>query len=211
MKVALCIPCHGNPKADFTFCLARMIAATLNRSPEIELETLIARSSLLVESRTRLFEWARDWGADYILWLDSDQTFPPQALLQLLAHRLPVVGANYRRRHSEVIPSAVKRDSVGEWQLVITTNAKAAADELEEVDRIGFGFLLMEMKAVTSALGERLYPLFEIRSLPDGTFIGEDMLFSDRLRSAGLNIYVDHSVSLWIGHISEQNLMFPRS
>jgi hypothetical protein len=208
MKVALCIPCHGDPKAEFTFCWARMIAATMTSGSGVELETLIARNSLLVQSRTRLFEWARDCGADKILWLDSDQTFSPQALLKLLSRRVPIIGANYRRRHADVIPTAVKRNEQGEWQLVDTTPAKAARDEVEEVDRVGFGFLLMDMKAVTVALGDSLYPLFEIRSLADGTFIGEDTLFCDRVRTAGLKIHVDHVVSLHTGHIGELNLMF---
>lgn len=210
MRVALCIPCHGDPKASFTFCLARMIAATLTRSADIEFETLIARSSILVQSRTNLFDWAREWGADYILWLDSDQTFPPSALINLLDRRVPVVGANYRRRHLNLIPCAVRRDSAGEWQLIHTTPAKAEAGELEEVDRIGFGLLLMEMKAVLAALGDELYPLFETRSLSDGKFIGEDALLCDRLRAGGLKILVDHALSLSVGHIAEQTLMFPR-
>jgi hypothetical protein len=52
--------------------------------------------------------------------------------------------------------------------------------------------------------------LFEIRSLPDGKFVGEDVLFYDRLRAAGLKVHVDHALSIWIGHIHEQNLMFPQ-
>lgn len=210
MKVALCIPCHGDTKADFTFCLARMIAASITAGQGVEIETLIARSSILVESRTRLFEWSRDWGADYILWLDSDHTFSPQSLLKLLARRLPVVGANYRRRHIQNYPTAIKRDADGTWRLVETTAAKAAADQIEEVDRLGFGFLLMEMEAISKALGEKINPLFETQSLPDGTFIGEDALFCDRLRAAGLKIHVDHSVSIWVGHIYEHNLLFPQ-
>lgn len=210
MKVALCIPCHGDTKADFTFCLARMIAATLSAGRGVELETLIARSSILVQSRTSLFEWSRDWGADYILWLDSDHTFPPHALLKLLDDEVPVVGANYRRRADQVVPSAVKRNGSGSWEFVQTTPAKAQADQLEEADRVGMGFLLMEMKAVQAALGEHLYPLFETRSLPDGSFIGEDSLFCDRLRAGGLKIHVDHKVSLWVGHIHERNVMFPQ-
>ena len=209
MKVALCIPCHGDTKADFTFCLARMIASTLTAGRGVELETLIARSSILVQSRTRLFEWAQDWGADYILWMDSDHTFAPQSLLKLLSHRLPVVGANYRRRHVDNFPSAVSRDGDGKWHLVFTTAAKANAQQLEEVDRLGFGLLLMEMKAVRDALGDNLYPLFETQSLPDGSFVGEDAFFCDRLRGAGVKIHVDHEVSLLVGHMHEQNLMFP--
>ncbi|UVO49882.1 hypothetical protein M0208_04865 [Sphingomonas sp. SUN019] len=209
MKVALCIPCHGDTKADFTFSLARMIATTLTLGTGIELETLIARSSILVQSRTRLFEWSRDWGADKILWLDSDHTFAPQSLLRLLGHDLPMVGANYRRRTEQVVPSAVRRDGNG-WSLVNTTPEKARADAIEEVDRIGFGFVLMDVPAIIAALGDAPYPLFETHSLADGTFVGEDSLFCDRLRAAGVPIHVDHGLSLTIGHLDERTLFFPR-
>jgi hypothetical protein len=209
VKVAICIPCHGDTKADFTFCLARMIAATVKSSPDIEVETLISRSSILVQSRTNLFNWSREWGADSLLWVDSDQTFPPDALLKLRADDLPFVGANCRRKHPKVFPSAVKRDGKGNWHLVHTTAAKAATGEIEEVDRLGFGFTLMQMEPVLAALGTDIYPLFETRSLDDGKFIGEDALFCDRLRAAGLKIHVDHAVSMLVGHIAEQTLMFP--
>jgi hypothetical protein len=145
------------------------------------------------------------------LWLDSDHVFPVDSLLKLLARRVPVVGANYRRRHVQNVPSAVKRDGRGGWRLVFTDAAKAAADAIEEVDRLGFGFLLMEVAPVVAALGEPLYPLFETRSLADGDFIGEDALFCDRLRAGGLAIHVDHGLSIHVGHVGEQVLMFPRA
>ncbi len=209
MKIAIAIPCHGDPKADFTFCLARLIAHTLMSDRSIELETLVARSSILVEARTRLFDWSREWGADYILWIDADQTFNPQSLLKLLARKVPVVAANCRRKHDQVIPSAVRANGRGGWNPVQTTTAKARADTLEEIDRIGLAFMLMEVAPVVAALGTPLYPLFEMRSLPNGNFIGEDSLFCDRLRAGGLAIYIDHAVSMLVGHIREQNLMFP--
>jgi hypothetical protein len=47
--------------------------------------------------RIKLAELALDWGADYILWADSDHRFPRKALLRLMAHNLDVVGVNYPR------------------------------------------------------------------------------------------------------------------
>lgn len=210
MKVALCIPYHGDPKADFTFSLARLIAHTLRAMPEVEIETLIARSSILVQSRTRLFEWAREWGADTILWLDSDHTFPADALTRLIGLDLPVVGANYRRRHASVLPSAVKRDERGEWRMVPSNARIAAATPIEQADRIGFGLLLMRVATVLTAFGEPLYPLFTTTSLANGEFVGEDSLFCDRLRAAGVAIHVDHALSLMVGHVAEQTLLFPK-
>jgi hypothetical protein len=209
MKIAICIPCHGDTKAEFTGSLARMIAHSLRQDRELEIETLVARSSILVQSRTRLFDWSREWGADRILWLDSDHTFPPEALLQLLKHDVPVVGANYRRRDPRVFPTAVKKDADGRWQILATTREKAALGRLEEADRIGFGMLLMDPRTVAAAFGEPLYPLFETTSLPNGEFVGEDSLFCDRLIASGLKIWIDHRVSHTIGHIGEHTFKFP--
>jgi len=208
MKVVICIPCHGDTKADFTFSLSRLVAYSVRHDPALEIETLIARSSILVQSRTRLFEWSKEWGADYILWLDSDHTFPPQALLRLLNHRLPIVGANYPRRSKDLVPVALKKDISGRWDLVDTNSRNVSNDQVEAVDRIGFGFLLMQMRAVIQALGDPLYPIFETKSLSDGSFIGEDAMFCDRMRSSDLNIYVDHMLSSKIGHVSEEILIF---
>ncbi len=208
MKVAICIPCHGDTKADFTFSLSRLVAYSVRHDPALEVETLIARSSILVQSRTRLFEWSREWGADYILWLDSDHSFPPQALLRLLNHRLSIVGANYPRRSKDLIPVAVKKGPSGRWDLVDTNSKKVSNDRVEAVDRIGFGFLLMDVGAVIQALGDPLYPIFKTTSLPNGEFIGEDSLFCDRMRAGNLEIYVDHMLSSKIGHVSEEILLF---
>lgn len=210
MKIAICIPCHGDTKALFTFSLARLIAFTLRERADIEIETLIARSSILVQSRTRLIEWSRDWGAEHILWLDSDHTFPPQTLLRLLAHNLPAVGANYPRRHTARTPSAVRRRGPDEWQLVISTKRKVAELPVEPVDRIGFGILLIAVEPMLAALGDPLYPLFETQSRADGSFVGEDSLFCDRLRRGGLAIHVDHGLSMTVGHITEETLFFPQ-
>lgn len=208
MKVALCIPSLGNPAAAFVSSLARMIVSTLKTIPALEIETFVAHGSILVEARTCLFDWARDWGAERILWLDNDHTFPPEALVKLLVRRVAMVGANYPRRHADRVPTALRRGADGGWELVETTAAKVADDALEEVDRIGFGLLLMDIATVLAALGDDLYPLFEMRSTPDGRFEGEDWLLCDRLRMRGVPIHVDHALSAQTGHIQQAPIFF---
>lgn len=64
----------------------------------------------------------------------------------------------------------------------------AATNPIETVDRIGFGFLLMHIDSVVKAFGEPLYPLFTTTSLANGDFVGEDILFCDRLGDSGIEI-----------------------
>ena len=99
MKIAICIPRYGDTKGEFTISLARMLVHTLSAAgaarPEIEIFSV--SSSDLPGSRDLLLQRAIEWQARYLLWLDADHVFPAQALVRLLAHRLPVVGCRCPR------------------------------------------------------------------------------------------------------------------
>src|SRR3954463_14399829 len=102
MRIAICIPRYGDTKGEFTVSLARMLVRTLSipvGSPagpvKFEIEIFSTTSYDLPASRTGLLKRAMAWQARYLLWLDADHIFPPDALLRLLRHSLPVVGCNY--------------------------------------------------------------------------------------------------------------------
>ena len=69
----------------------------------------MSESSSVAKNREWLSNEAEKIGADWLLWLDSDQTFPADTLLRLLAHGLPLVGANYPQRGNS--RPAAKRDA----------------------------------------------------------------------------------------------------
>jgi hypothetical protein len=218
LKVALCVPCHGDTKAKFTQCLARMIAHSMAATIEIdgeavqlEFETIFVASSLLLESRNRLVVEAIHWEADYMLWMDADHVFPEDALLRLLARSKLVVGCNYARRCNPTYPTASKRGDDDAMDLVWTTKATAEAKELEEVAHVGLGFCLVDMRAyailerVATAAGKpHFWPLFTMPIKPNGIgCIGEDVSYFAQLREAGIKIYLDHGLSWEVGHIGE--------
>src|SRR3954466_3916962 len=147
MKVAICIPCYGDTKADFTISLARLLVRSLTApgAPRLEIETFLATSSDLVANRTNLLQRAMGWQARYLLWLDADHIFPPDSLLRLIARRLPVVGCNYPRRSEPHGPVASRVDAEGRYEHVWTTEAKAKAGEVEEVAVLGLGLCLVDM------------------------------------------------------------------
>jgi hypothetical protein len=221
LKIALCIPCHGQTMAKFTQCLASMITHSLTSTVEmdgqpikIEFETFLVSCSILPESRNRLVAEAWNWGADYMLWMDADHVFPPDALLRLLSRNQLLVGCNYARRFSPTSPTASKRGEDDEMDLVWTTPEKAEANEIEDVAHLGLGFCLMDMRVLglldAKAAKEgkdHFWPLFKMDPTPDGIrFVGEDVHFFKELREAGVPIYCDHSLSWEVGHISEQIL-----
>lgn len=221
VKVAICIPCHGDTKAKFTQCLASLINHTKNARIEmdgepvrIDFETIVVSCSILPESRNRLVAEAIRAEADYMLCLDADHVFPSDALLKLLGRNQLVVGCNYARRFSPTAPTASKVGDGGDMDLVWTTKEKAEADELEEVAHLGLGFTLIDMRAfaileqkATEDGKEHFWPLFKMDPTEDGIrFIGEDVHFFKLLREAGISIYLDHGLSWDIGHCHEQLL-----
>jgi hypothetical protein len=221
VKIAICIPCHGQTMAKFTQCLASMIAfsaqATIEWDGKVvspEFEIFMVSSSLLPESRNRLVAEAINWAADYMLWMDADHVFPNDALLRLLSRSKLVVGCNYARRFSPTSPTASKYGEDDEMDLVWTTQEKAAAGELEEVAHLGLGLCLVDMRsfAILEAKAiddgkENFWPLFRMDPTPDGIrFVGEDVHFFKSLREAGIPIHLDHELSWEVGHIGEQIL-----
>lgn len=194
MKIAICIPAYGDTRAQFTVSLARMIYQTMRGwskaklAGEPDIQIILASSSSLAANRAWLAEEALAWGADWLLWLDADQTFPPHALLRLLAVQRPVVAASSPRRHFDALPSAtIVKD--GEHVPVWTTPEKVARNDIEAVSYVGFSVFLVAAEAVRAL--ER--PLFATDK--------EDMYFCGKLRAAGHHVFVDHALSWDVGHL----------
>jgi len=214
MKVAICIPRYGDVKGAFAISLARLVAHSLAKRPELEIEIFSISSSDLPQSRTDLLKDAIQWQARYLLWLDADHVFPPDALLRLIGHRLAVVGCNYPRRTAPTGPVAARLDEAGKWQHVWTTEALAKAGAVEEVAHVGLGLCLMDMNIlhqvkaeVEKGVGWAQWAPFDRKLLPGtNARMGEDASFFAELRSAGVAIHVDHALSWQVGHIHDQVL-----
>lgn len=221
VKIAICIPCHGDTKTKFTQCLSAMLIHTMGARIEMgdepvrpEIEVFIVSCSLLTESRNRLVAEAINWEADYMLWMDADHVFPPDALLRLLSRNKLVVGCNYARRFSPTAPTASKYGLDDEMELLWTTQEAADAGEVEDVAHLGLGLCLIDMR-VFAALEQKataegkphFWPLFRIDPTEDGIrFVGEDVYFFKLIREAGVPVHVDHALSWNVGHIHERIL-----
>lgn len=224
LRIAICIPVYGMTHAKFTQSLASLIIHSLGadvRDPEgelirIELETFMVSCSMLTESRHRLVAEALAWDADFMLWLDADHVFPPDALLRLLALGLPAVGCNYPRRFAPTAPTAAVDGADNELvrHLLYTTREKAEAGLVEPVAHLGFGLLLLDMRLFDALQAQaendsgdapgNFLPLFKFEPTPDKVgMIGEDVFFFRKLAEAGIRPFVDHRLSWEVGHLFE--------
>ena len=192
MKVAICTPLHGDPKAGFVNSLADLLLTATRAG--LDLRFCRCSSSNVVRARTELVRIALDWEADHILWLDSDQTFPPFALKRLLSIGQPIVGCNISTRSDPPRPTAQDKA-----ERPLYTNADLAERGIvQEVGFLGFGVILTASEVFRTIP----QPWF---LMPDagGRILGEDYYFCQRARAAGYRIYADHALSMQVGHIGE--------
>ena len=167
----------------------------------VDLEYLTASLANLPLVREMLVAEARKREADFILWIDADQTFPEDALERLLSADRPVIGCNIPSRFPPHAPSAA-RAAPGAPERVETTAELAASGEIERVDAMGLGFCLMKTRVLDGIEGA----LFQFAQGKDGHLIGEDVWLFQRLREHGVKVFVDHALSWQVGHIREQVL-----
>lgn len=195
-------------KAGYAKCLADMLVHTMSATityngavTRPQVLTLFETAGPLELKRTRGVIHARAWGADYLLWIDSDQTFPPDALLRLLKHDVPVVGCNYPTRGEPAMPTAIGFDG----EDIRTTEALAEARDLQRVAALGLGFCLV--KVPIFEVVERKLPgvrWFQSDISPTGELVtGEDVHFFNQVRKAGFPVFLDHALSWQIGHLAE--------
>lgn len=221
LKIAIAIPVYGSAESMFMQSLTAMIchfyeAKLTDQNGDLidkKVEVFIVSSSILTESRHRLAAEALHYDADYMLWCDADHVFPADALCRLWSRNVDIVGCNYARRITPTAPTAAK--VVGETDaenLVYTTIEKAKAEEMQEVDHLGFGLCLMKM-SIFDRMQEQaekegrnsFMPLFAMLPNEDHTAVtGEDVYFFKKCRDAGLKVWCDHGVSWEVGHINKQ-------
>jgi hypothetical protein len=190
-RVAIAVPSGDMVHADFAIAYAQLCMA----SAALQLQLITVKSSIVAQARNNGVELAKNCGADFIFFLDSDMLFPPTALFRLLLHRKDIVGATYTKR---VAPFEILGTKLTEQPAVLS-------GDLLEMQRIPTGCLLINM-CVFEKLSK---PYFRFETGADGAIVGEDYVFCDQARAAGFRIWCDAVLSREIGHIGQQVYRLP--
>jgi hypothetical protein len=191
--VTIAIPSGDMVHAGFAVSLAGLC----HESAGMDLTICNPKSSIVAAARNSGVAQAEEAGAEYLLFLDSDMTFPRTTLRRLLDHGRDVVGATYSTRTSPFKELGTR----------LQPKAADAPPGLVEMTRIPTGCLLIRM-AVFRHLSK---PYFRFATdEASGSITGEDYLFCDRVRDSGLRVWCDTALSLDLGHIGQQVHKLPR-
>ena len=204
MKVAICVPCRDEVMSGFCFDLARLVGYEAKRGQN-EIQLLQMPGTLIFTQREKLAQEALEWGADQVLWIDSDQRFPVDTLEILQARQVPICGVNATTRREPILPTAlnlkIEREMLngkpGEpkqvWHKVESRGKKG----VEQVTAVGFAVTLVNREVF-----EKIpRPWFDVIWTDHGNVIGEDVTFCVRCMENDIPVFVDHELSMHIGHI----------
>ncbi len=159
-KIAICLPSGDYCPMKFTLSFGGIMA-----HPSLHTRKAFNRRSCYVQvNRCDLVDDALAWGADWLLFLDSDMTFPPYTLERLLSAQKDVVCATYVKR---VAPHEVIGEPDGEYE----------GGNLRRMKKIPAGVLLINADVFKKL--ER--PYFHLLYV-NGQYIGEDFYFCDGSR-----------------------------
>lgn len=181
MKVLVAVPCTDEIDVGFVNCL-------LGLKQMGETAVILLTGSLIYASREALADKAVNEGFDYVMWLDSDMTFPPTLMLDLIAQDKDIVTGICAMRRKPFLPCIFKEDdgykAITEW-----------SDRLFEVDACGFGAVLTKVSVL-----EKMFDTYQTCFQPIYGF-GEDLSFCKRAKELGYKIYANPNVE--IGHIGK--------
>ncbi len=186
MLVAVGVPSFDTLHADF----AMSFALLAHGSREADLVFVNAKNAKLAEARNQIVDAARGVNADWLLFLDSDLVFPPNALRRLLAHGRRQVGATYRRR-------SPPHDLLGS---AFHSGARSYEGGLVEMARMPLGCSLIRMD-VFDALPRPIFR-YEVDEAA-GAVVSEDYVFCDALRKLGVRIWCDVDLTKELGHLGQ--------
>jgi cellulose synthase/poly-beta-1,6-N-acetylglucosamine synthase-like glycosyltransferase len=196
MRVAICIPARGQMEVTTAFDLT-MMAAYMAGKKNIDLNVYTSQGTLIFDQRNSLVRTAVEEKCDYILFIDADMRFPKTTLERLLAHKKDIIGVNATTRMMPPKPTArniqINEDGSVDWLEVLSNKEKG----IGKVDAIGCGVMLIK----TSCLKNIPQPYFYFEQLLKGKLLGEDIYFCIKAKDAGIDTWVDHDLSMEIGHV----------
>jgi hypothetical protein len=191
LKISIAIVTRGEVLIETMGCLIHSIEKIAPHRIALNLQ----KGTYIHDLRNRAFQEAVDSKADYLMFIDTDVCFGPEAIIQLVKRNKDIIGASYNLKSLPLI--SVVKPLGPDGKQSKDPNACIPGDEMSEVFAVATGFMLIKMQKVR----KMKYP-FNFGINPDGTMIGEDVNFCKRCKEElGLKIWCDPTIK--VGHIGE--------
>jgi len=202
MKISVGLP-HISERVHTRFADSLIGMVNYSLGQGLEIERINTFRDNIVFARNKISSIALERKADYLLFIDDDMVFEPDALIKLLDNKKDITGALTFLRREPHEPSIYTKNSDGEtYDPVIMWKPNSLID----IDALGMAFTLIKsdvfikMKKI-SQFRNQIYGFFTHFPLP-----GEDLNFCTRAKEIGFEIFCDTSVVA--GHIVEKIISY---
>lgn len=192
-KILIAVPCQEMVNVQFIsslMALQRPTGSTIT----------FTQSSILPQSRDVLANTAINNGFTHILFIDSDMTFPPDALHKLFVRDVDICTALCFARKGDHNPCIYKRINYENPVKGQTNGNITVEDDIDreffEIKACGMAFCLIKTSVLKDIRDKNDGDLFRYIA----TF-GEDLSFCVRALKAGYKLYCDTTIP--IGHVGE--------
>jgi len=182
MKLMVAVPTTDYVHAEFVRCLGKLCIELAENGTEVDLQ--VQSGTLVYIARNRLARKAIDRGFTHVLWLDSDMTFGPNIVDDLLFCGKDMVCGVFVSRRPQYRP-CVYSDIKDPGNMKPVENF---GTEPFRVDGCGFATVLTSvslLKAVWDKFGTCFRPTEDY---------GEDLAFCDRVKQIGGEIWCEPTV-----------------
>ena len=213
------MPCYGDMKVETCVSLIDTFSALGGSGVECRFKSV--KSSLVTHGRNLLTAGFLDSGFDYMLFVDADVEFKPEAVMRMLVPEKDIICTPYRNKEDPWISRySVKFEDknnikILEWDLVEIEEGPAG---LMLIHRSVFEKLMdkhpelkvnfnkatrekmnKEIGAVEDAINRYMYNFWDTTfRLDTGEWKGEDLAFCELAREAGFKIYAN--LDSWTTH-----------
>ena len=218
-KVYVAMPCYGDMKVETCVSLLDTFSALGGSGIECRFKSV--KSSLVTHGRNLLTAGFLDSGFDYMLFVDADVEFQPEAVMRMLVPEKDIVCTPYRNKEDPWIDKySVKFKDNGninilEWDLVeieegpaglMLISRKVYEKLMDKHPELKVNFnkatrekMNKEIGAVEDAIHRYMYNFWDTTfRLDTGEWKGEDLAFCERAKAAGFKIYAN--LDSWTTH-----------
>lgn len=207
LNIAVVVPSGTHWLAEFGTSLISMMGYFMNNQVAgyklHQFRLINLRGSILPTLRLNGLKAAKAINASHLLYMDSDHTFPPDTLNQLLHWKKDCVSVNCTTKSIPAMTTArrYKADDL-QGDPVFSDELGPHDNPLEKVWRVGTGIMLLSARAYNQIP----HNAFSMPYMPEAdVYQGEDWSLCEAFDALHIPIYIDHRLSREIGHVGTFN------
>ena len=194
MRILIGTPLKDTAPDDYIKSLVDMVLYTQAAGHEVE---YVIEHGSLYDSRDRICRKAMRENFDYMLQIDNDMTFPPDALCRMIDRDVDVCTGVYvgrEKEHKPVLFTILHKDDENCGPYARKKGLRELMkQDLFEVAGCGAGFLLVKEHIL------RIMMIHKHEWFKTYAGLGEDVSFCQRCTELGIKIHADNSFPM--GHI----------